>query len=198
MTKSSAFLLSEAESSDPNTSLSDEFVSNNFDYLTTDSMPLMVDDANSLYLTQPTFGETELASNDFCPISTSLASSRAKARKRAAVDSQCLPGTSSADTGTSTPTLELPTPEDIEELLRTQNPTQKKWCSKSVFPGFGNIPVCHTRKTILRGYFWNADLPPALRSSDFLSSLSDVEGRIRKHIPILRNLYLFSLGDIIS
>lgn len=185
----SAFLPSAAELTDPNTPLSDGLVSNYFGDLTINSEPSMFDDATDLYLTQPTFEGSELASNDFCPLSTSPASRRTKFRKREN-GIQC---TSSDTTSTSPPTLSFPTPEEIEELLQTQNDDQKKWCSKRVIPGFSNIPVCQSRDPIYRQSAWNNELPPALREAGLLSSVFDVVGYVRKHISFLEYTMLPSV-----
>ena len=150
----------------------------------------MFDDATDLYLTQPTFDGAALASNDFCPLLTSPASRRAKFRKREN-GIQC---PSSDTTSTSPATLSFPTPEEIEELLQTQNDVQKKWCSKRAVPGFSNIPVCQTGDPIYRKSAWNNELPPALRELGLLSNLFDIVGHVRKQIYFLEYTSFFSLS----
>ena len=186
MTEISAFLLSEAETTDPNSPLGDGLVSNNFDDLTTTSLePSMFDDANDPYLSQPIFDDSELASNDFCLLPTSPASRKAKSRKRAAVNNECSPDDTS--TSPNAPTLRLPTPEEVEELLEIQSPLQKKWCSESVTPGFSNIPVCRKDKVFLQGFVDDQIIPEALRTISRIgvSSLYQIYGRIRKRNHLL-------------
>lgn len=184
--RSSAFLLPEAEPSDLNTSRSDVLVSDNTDDLINtneaNSEPSTFDDPNDPYLNQQIFDEAELASNDYCHPSTPPASRKAKPRKRAVDENQCSTSVDPASPPASPPAVELPTLETIKDLLLIQDPLQKKWCSKSVIPGFSNIPVCKTMEAYYRGSWLNGDAPPSLVLQGLTSSLYDIVGKLRKHI----------------
>lgn len=158
---------------------------NGVDDLTAALDPSIFDYNNDLHLTEPTLDETELASNDYCSAPASPVSRKAKSRKRV-VDTQC-PSSSAAATN-SAPTVDLPSLEDMENLLRMQSPLQQKWCSKTVIPGFGNIPVCQTMKRTNFGYWDNDDIPPALKSPGLFTDIFDVVGRLREHILFLKTL----------